>query len=84
MTLTVYGKKGCCLCDQALKAARALQSKYGYTVAYVDIGDIPELRQKYAEHLPVLFLDEREVMRGKVGQLPLDRALARLVKRASS
>jgi len=81
--LTVYGKKGCCLCDQALKAARALQPRYGYTVAYVDVGENPELRQKYAGHIPVLFLGEHEVMRGKVGRLPLDRALARLVKQAS-
>ena len=63
-TLTLIGKPGCHLCDDAREVIAAVVSELAgvasapdVTVTEVSILDDAELRDKYAEEIPVLLLN---------------------------
>lgn len=68
----VYTRKGCHLCDDA---ARLLRS-YGLSPELVDIDTDPELREKYNECVPVVWIDGKPRFRGRVNRVLLERLLA--------
>ena len=58
MKLTLYGKPGCCLCDEARQAIAEVAS--GHELEEVDITLDPRLFREYGERIPVLLVDGRE------------------------
>ncbi len=69
--VTVYTRRGCCLCDQA----KQLLERHGLTVQEVDIDNDERLRDKYTECVPVVVIDGRERFRGRVNERLLVRLL---------
>jgi glutaredoxin len=55
--LTLYGKPGCHLCDEARAALAALDVQ----VHEVDVSADPALHAEYGERIPVVELDGEEV-----------------------
>lgn len=54
ITVTLYKKKKCSLCDKALEDLRALQEKIPHNLALVDIEEDKHLFEMYGERVPVL------------------------------
>jgi glutaredoxin len=53
--LTLYGKPGCCLCDEAKQTVNAVtQTRNDTTVEHVDISTDPVLHAQYGERIPVV------------------------------
>ena len=53
--LTLYGKPGCCLCDEAkLTVTEVTQKRNDTTVEHVDISTDPVLHAQYKERIPVI------------------------------
>jgi glutaredoxin len=67
----LYTRERCCLCDDA----KALLQSYGMSIEEVDIDADPELRTKYNDHVPVVFIDGKERFRGRIDELLLRRLL---------
>jgi glutaredoxin len=59
------------LCDDA----KAVLQAHGLTIEEVDIDADPELRAKYNDHVPVVFIDGKERFRGRIDELLLRRLL---------
>jgi glutaredoxin len=57
MTLVLYGRAGCHLCDQA----RAVLERVGRPFEEIDIESDDELLQRYLERIPVVALDGEEL-----------------------
>jgi glutaredoxin len=57
--LTLYGKPGCHLCDEARAALATLDAE----VHEVDVSVDPRLHAEYGERIPVVELDGVEVAR---------------------
>lgn len=55
--VTIYGKPGCHLCEQASVAARAVCAEFDARVEEVNILDDPELVDRYAEQIPVIHVN---------------------------
>ncbi len=53
-SLTLYGKPGCCLCDEAREAVAAVRLEQPFDLEEVDVSLDPALRRRYGERIPVL------------------------------
>jgi glutaredoxin len=69
----LYTRKRCCLCD----TAKTVLQSHGLSVEEIDIDADPDLREKYNECVPVVFIDGKERFRGRVDETLLRRLLQR-------
>lgn len=71
--VVLYGRPGCCLCDDARKVLTRVQAAHPFTLQERDIETDETLLRAYLERIPVvtidgmeafeLFVDESELMR---------------------
>jgi len=59
-SVKLYMKPGCHLCDEAEAMLDNLRPRYAHALERIDINTDPELRQRYAELIPVVVLGELE------------------------
>ena len=60
-TVTLYGRAGCHLCDDARAALEALRARVPFALDEVDIESDDELFKRYLERIPVIALDGEEL-----------------------
>jgi glutaredoxin len=77
VTLLLYGRPGCHLCDDA----RAVLQRVGHPFEEVDIESDDELLRRYLERIPVVALDGEELSEYFVDERALRRRLAARVPR---
>jgi glutaredoxin len=62
MTLvTLYGKPGCCLCDEAKETIAAVRAEREFELEQVDVSIDPALHRDYGERIPVVAVDGEEL-----------------------
>lgn len=59
--ITLYGRDGCHLCDDAVALLRRVAQEHVFTLQSVDIEADDELFKAYLERIPVLALDGAEL-----------------------
>jgi glutaredoxin len=75
--VVVYARKGCHLCDIVKQTLAQLEGKADFQWREVDIDFDPELRQKYNEDVPVVFIDGRKAFKYRMEPHQFLQALAR-------
>ena len=60
-TVTLYGRVGCHLCDDARAALLELRSRVPFELVEVDIEADDDLHRRYLERIPVVALDGEEL-----------------------
>ncbi|HUA97567.1 MAG TPA: glutaredoxin family protein [Terracidiphilus sp.] len=75
--VTVYSRKGCHLCDVVKETLVELQGRADFQWREVDIDADPELRQKYNDEVPVVFIDGRKAFKYRMDGHAFLRVLAR-------
>jgi glutaredoxin len=60
-TVTLYGRPGCHLCDDARAALERLRAAEPFRLEEVDIEQDPALHARYLERIPVIALDGEEL-----------------------
>ncbi len=78
MSLVLYGRAGCHLCDEA----RAVLVRVGHAFEEVDIESDDRLLARYLERIPVVALDDEELYDFFVDESDLRARLAARVRRA--
>ena len=73
--LTLYGKPGCCLCDDARDAIAAVRDRHPFELREVDVSLDPGLQRDYGERIPVLEVDGEEAFELRIDPLELGRLL---------
>ena len=73
--LTLYGKPGCCLCDDARVAIEWVRARIPFELEEVDVSIDPDLHRRYGERIPVLELDGEELFELRVDPAELERRL---------
>jgi hypothetical protein len=71
----LYGKPGCCLCDEARAAVEEVRSSHPFELDEVDVSTDPALHREYGERIPVLALDGDELFEFHVDARELARRL---------
>jgi glutaredoxin len=78
LSLVLYGRSGCHLCDEA----RAVLERLGHPFEEVDIETDDALLSRYLERIPVVALDGSELYDFFVNETDLHRRLAARVREA--
>ena len=73
--ITLYGKPGCHLCDEARAVIERVCADLGTSYDDVDITASPELMNAYGEQIPVTFVDGHQHDFWRVDETRLRRAL---------
>jgi glutaredoxin len=60
-TVTLYGRAGCHLCDDARVVLERMRSQRPFALREVDIESDPALHARYLERIPVIALDGEEL-----------------------
>ncbi len=81
MTITVYGRPGCHLCDEALAVLERVRADVPFDLRRVNIEDDDALLRAYLERIPVVALDGEEVYDFRVDEADLRSRLARVSRR---
>ena len=58
--VTLYSRPGCHLCDDARSVIERVCAELGEAYEEVSIADDPELSVRFAEEIPVTFVDGRQ------------------------
>jgi glutaredoxin len=74
--VTLYGKPGCHLCDEARAVVQAVCAELGVGWTEIDITVDQELFETYGEQIPVTFVDGRQHDFWRVDPARLRKALA--------
>ncbi|MCD4532590.1 glutaredoxin family protein [Nocardioides sp. cx-169] len=75
--ITLYGRPGCHLCDEARAVIEKVCADTGEEYVEVSIDDDPELQRRFTEEVPVTFVDGRQHDFWRVDEARLRAALAR-------
>jgi glutaredoxin len=74
--VTLYGRPGCHLCDDARDALERVRADTPFELLEVDIERDDELFKRYLERIPVVCVDGQEVLEFEVDEAALRRRLA--------
>jgi len=74
--VTLYSKPGCHLCDDARAVVERVCADLGESYEELSILDDPALMERYAEEIPVTFVDGRQHDFWRVDESRLRAALA--------
>lgn len=61
--LLLYTRRDCCLCDQMKEIVRQSAKRYLLTVQEIDVDGSPELKEKYGNEVPVLFVNGKKAFK---------------------
>jgi len=73
--VTLYGKPGCHLCDDARAVVERVCSDLGEAFEEVSILDDPALAERYGEEIPVTLVDGRQISFWRIDEDRLRSAL---------
>jgi glutaredoxin len=76
MTVTLYTRKGCHLCDEARLAIDSARLRTAFEYEEFDIDADARLRQLYNEEVPVIAIDGRKAFKYRLTAEDLVRRLA--------
>ena len=74
--LTLYGKPGCHLCEEARQVVLKARERHPFELEEVDITRDPTLEAQYRERIPVIAIDGQEVLELVIEGTELERCLA--------
>ena len=77
-TVTLYGKPGCHLCEDARAVVERVRAEHPFELVEVDVTLDPQLHRRYGERIPVLALDGEELFEHFVDGHALDERLGRV------
>ena len=76
--VTLYGKPGCHLCDDARAVIERVRAERGFELEEVDVSLDPVLHRRYGERIPVVALDGEELFEFFVEERSLRERLDRV------
>ena len=82
LEIVLYTRAGCHLCDETKEIIRGAQAETPFAFHEVDIDLDPELRQRYNEEVPVVFMDGKKVFKYRIDPREFRRRLKGVGNRA--
>ena len=78
LTVVIYGRPGCHLCDDALIVIERVRARVPFVLEQRDIEADAELFKRYLERIPVVAIDGVEAFELFVDEHEFERALAKV------
>jgi glutaredoxin len=76
--VTLYGKPGCHLCDEARGVVQAVRRERGFELEEVDVSIDPGLQREYGERIPVVAVNGTDAFEFHVDPAELRERLDRV------
>jgi glutaredoxin len=74
-SVILYGREGCCLCDDARTVLERVRARRPFALHERDIDDDENLTRAYLERIPVVTIDGEEAFALFVDETELERRL---------
>src|SRR5512142_536806 len=74
--VVVYSRKGCHLCEVVKESLSKLSRRGGFIWHEIDVDTDPELRRKYNDEVPVVFINGRKAFKYRMDEQEFLRKLA--------
>ena len=74
-TVVIYGRDGCCLCEEALELLERVRAAHPFVLEQRDIESDDRLLAAYLERIPVVTIDGVEAFELFVDEAELNRRL---------
>ncbi len=68
MNITIFSRKGCHLCDRAIKDLRSLQHEYDFSMYEVDIDLDRAAFERFKDMIPVVEMDGKIIAAGRINR----------------
>ena len=78
--VTLYGKPGCCLCDDARTVVNQVRTARAFELEEVDVSLDPHLEREYGERIPVVTVDGEDAFEYRVEAIELEKRLDRVAR----
>ena len=75
-TVVVYSRKGCHLCEVVKESLAKLSRRGGFTWREIDVDTDLELRRRFNDEVPVVFIDGRKAFKYHMNEQEFLRKLA--------
>ncbi len=72
----VYSRKGCHLCEIVKESLVKLQKRGAYTWREIDVDSDAEIRRRYTDEVPVVFINGRKAFKYHMDEQEFLRKLA--------
>jgi glutaredoxin len=69
----MYTRQGCHLCDEAWRMLGELSKRYALQLETVDVDSAAILQQRHGDRVPVLVINGKERMWGRINRVLLER-----------
>lgn len=73
--IRLYTRRDCCLCEEMKGVVRDVAEEVPLEVEEVDVDSGPDLREKFGDEVPVLFIDGRKAFKYRVAARELKKKL---------
>ena len=78
VTLTVYGREHCHLCQDMIAALQELRARLSFCLDLIDVDTDSDLRLRYGERVPVLLAEGEEICHYHLDPVALDAYFAKI------
>jgi len=75
-SVVVYSRKGCHLCEIVKESLVKLERHAGFTWREVDVDSDPDIRRRYTDEVPVVFINGRKAFKYRMNEQEFLRKLA--------
>jgi glutaredoxin len=75
--LLLYTRKDCCLCEEMKSTLSRVAGRVPFALEEIDVDKSPELREKYGNEVPVLFINGRKAFKYRLMAKELEQRLKR-------
>jgi glutaredoxin len=80
-TVVLYGRAGCCLCDDAREVLERVRAGHPFALEERDIEEDDSLLRAYLERIPVVTIDGEEAFELFVDEAEMTRRIATVHQR---
>ncbi|MFQ5804167.1 MAG: glutaredoxin family protein [Candidatus Methylomirabilales bacterium] len=71
----LYTRRDCCLCEEMKQLLQKVERAYPLDLAEVDIDQDPDLRERFGQQIPVIFIEGRKAFKYRTTELELRKRL---------
>jgi hypothetical protein len=75
--VTILSRHDCHLCDVVLRMAQQVRTEVPFTLTRMNIDENADLAARYGDRVPVVLIDQVEVLSGKMTEGDFRRAVKR-------
>jgi hypothetical protein len=73
--VTILSRHDCHLCDVVMRIAQKVQAETPFTLTCMNIDEQADLATRYSDRIPVVLIDQVEVLSGKITEGDFRRAI---------